>query len=110
MLGADGKAMDAVDVRIAQEERNRGNREKKVANMAKQGKRIKFGIEDDRRDVSNSSDAEKAMSLLLFVLSVHVLRHRMHWRISTDVLSKMMYRCLVISKLHGSGSRKSFLV
>ena len=52
MLGANGKAMDAVDVRIAQEERNRANREKKVANMAKQGKKIKFGIEDDRRDVA----------------------------------------------------------
>jgi hypothetical protein len=52
VLARDGRAMDPVDVRLAQEERVRQNRKKKVANMAKKGKKIKFGIEDDRADVA----------------------------------------------------------
>jgi len=50
-LGADGQAMDPVDVRVMMEERNRGNREKVVARKAKAGKKQIFGPADDRRDV-----------------------------------------------------------
>ena len=52
LLGADGKAMDPVDVRLAQEARVRGNRQKKQANAAKRGKKVIFGPADDRADVA----------------------------------------------------------